>query len=819
MIISNGPKSTLDAQGIKGSSGFAISNSAHMFSILSDGLYSDKIGAVLREIGCNANDAHIMVGKADVPFEVKLPNILDSSFHVKDFGPGLDDHEVLNLYTTYGWSSKQNSNEVTGAFGLGSKSPFAYTDSFSICSAKDGIKRIYTAHKNDEGKPIVSLLSEGPSDAEWPTGVMVTFAVAPSDFREFIEKAGTIFCWFKVPPSFTGASVSVARPEFMTEGSNFTFGAPATAPQGRSRVVMANVAYPLVSQRLEITDPACRALLDVGVTIFLPTGTVMPTPNREDLQYDKKTKVILSDLLKGIAVEVAKELHTRISALKTGGDWAWNTAIQEYFRALPSSTRLSLQAFVNLAPTSDEGKVEMLKVLRNNSTFLGYDIGSTVAPTLVANNVHTVERDRRCNRVWYYSVQSSRYGMKSIKRREIIRGTIKAGSSKEPERVSLSFGEDVRVIVADATSPDARIRNLLNTQSGSSIKVILVQAIHGAGVEFATSHAKLICGLDVPGTGGIPLSFVSELAADDKKEKFAASPKTSDSAFLKSLEEEHHTYFSLTDSDDCHQTRIPGLDVPESDMFYIVSRAGSDTLKNTVVSSDGLPLTVSYSYSALEEIATCVAKLRQVCNFEGITGFYVLSSQQARILKSKGSVWKEVIPELTLKLNDPVWAKAVFKDVSTMPSLPTRDQYGSRVWGAIGILAYAFKNELEMFKLLEADIPEHALIRAAKCFSASNDVLVPDDAINVRHTWSQMNSYFQYPTIAPSPQKTVITPYETRDFINKAFPSLCLVNFDSVFQFCAEHPKAAANVIKQALSAESDAYKFVSEAELEDYLS
>lgn len=164
MKITTNVKSTVATQGVQSSSGFSIATTAHMFGILSDGLYSDKIGAVLREIGANAMDAHIMAGKPDQPFEVKLPSQFDKTFHIKDFGPGLSDQDVRELYTTYGWSSKQNSNETTGAFGLGSKSPFAYTDAFSICAVKDGVKRIYTAHKDDSGKPVVSLMSETASD-------------------------------------------------------------------------------------------------------------------------------------------------------------------------------------------------------------------------------------------------------------------------------------------------------------------------------------------------------------------------------------------------------------------------------------------------------------------------------------------------------------------------------------------------------------------------------------------------------------------------------------------------------------------------------
>ena len=40
----------------------SIKADAHLLRILSSGLYSNKIRTVLREIGCNAADAHIELG-------------------------------------------------------------------------------------------------------------------------------------------------------------------------------------------------------------------------------------------------------------------------------------------------------------------------------------------------------------------------------------------------------------------------------------------------------------------------------------------------------------------------------------------------------------------------------------------------------------------------------------------------------------------------------------------------------------------------------------------------------------------------------------
>ena len=119
---------------------FGIIENEKMYRILSSKIYTNKIAAPIRELCCNAYDAHVEAGKKDVPFRVHVPTFDESYFEVQDFGPGLNANEIENLYTSYGYSSKENSNNMIGCLGLGSKSPFAYTESFSILSRKEGIQ-------------------------------------------------------------------------------------------------------------------------------------------------------------------------------------------------------------------------------------------------------------------------------------------------------------------------------------------------------------------------------------------------------------------------------------------------------------------------------------------------------------------------------------------------------------------------------------------------------------------------------------------------------------------------------------------------------
>ena len=136
---------------------FRIRNSAKAFNILSSGLYANKIRAIIRELSCNAVDSHVAAGKSDTPFDVHLPNQLEPHFSIRDYGTGLNHEQVKNIYTTYFESTKTNSNEFIGALGLGSKSPFAYTDNFTVTAIQGNKKGIYTAFINDQGVPSIEI--------------------------------------------------------------------------------------------------------------------------------------------------------------------------------------------------------------------------------------------------------------------------------------------------------------------------------------------------------------------------------------------------------------------------------------------------------------------------------------------------------------------------------------------------------------------------------------------------------------------------------------------------------------------------------------
>ena len=122
---------------------FSIDITPHAFQVLSGGMYKDRIGAIIRELSCNAWDSHVEAQNTKQPFDIFIPSKLSPVFYIRDYGTGLTKDEIETIYTCYFKSTKADTNKQLGCFGLGSKTPLSYTDQFSVTSCKDGKKYLY----------------------------------------------------------------------------------------------------------------------------------------------------------------------------------------------------------------------------------------------------------------------------------------------------------------------------------------------------------------------------------------------------------------------------------------------------------------------------------------------------------------------------------------------------------------------------------------------------------------------------------------------------------------------------------------------------
>jgi hypothetical protein len=338
MIINNAPVNEAIVSNVGEIGEFRIRNSAKAFNILSSGLYANKIRAIIRELSCNAVDSHVAAGKSDTPFDVHLPSQLEPWFSIRDYGTGLTHDQVTSIYTTYFESTKTESNEFIGALGLGSKSPFSYTDNFTVTAVKDGKRGIYSAFINESGVPSIALMMT--EDTTDPAGVEVKFSVNDYyDFGKFADEARVVYTYFKLRPVVTGRDFEFRDVTYET--MDIIPGVHHTNRSYNSTAIMGNIAYPIDVPNEDKNLGSLSRLLNCGLEMHFDIGELDFQASREGLSYIPQTIASIKRKLESVnaqlSVHIAKEadaisnLWERAMFLEEkGGVALWQAAVEKY---------------------------------------------------------------------------------------------------------------------------------------------------------------------------------------------------------------------------------------------------------------------------------------------------------------------------------------------------------------------------------------------------------------------------------------------------------------------------------------------------------
>lgn len=295
------------------SSKFGFEMNAKMYDILISKMYTNKQGAVIRELSANAWDAHVDAGKKDTPFDIGLPTWLDKSFYIRDYGTGIPHDKFEFIYTNVGASTKEGTNDLIGGFGLGSKTPFTMTDTFMVENWHNGIKTTWVCFK-DKGEPQVSKVGEEPSDE--PSGLKVSFTFDEGDVKEFTTQITKQLRFFPVKPNVTGGEGQIKFPELPKDwDTKDYFYLNEVDGDGRSwyaydnYVIMGNVAYKVDSSSFgyEFSN-----LFNGGLCIKVNIGDVDIPPSREHLELTTRTKQCITGKLREIRDSYKKDIQHKI---------------------------------------------------------------------------------------------------------------------------------------------------------------------------------------------------------------------------------------------------------------------------------------------------------------------------------------------------------------------------------------------------------------------------------------------------------------------------------------------------------------------------
>jgi len=315
---------TLETNGIKSSVSFGIKESgfAHIFNVLRNQLYSDKILAVIREYTCNAVDAMVAAEKRDTPIQVTLPSLLNPYFKVRDFGDALSDNEIKDIYAFYGESTKRNTNDQIGMLGIGSKAAFAYGDNFVINSYLNGKKHTYNAFIDPSQIGQISKLEVVDSNEE--NGIEIVVPVQEDDFDEFVSKAKDLFKYFPVQPLIKGVTpFEYKERSLLFEGTGWKWFRHESdnrwGASGNAIAVMGNIAYPVESYDLALSDDdqTLNSLVSGNLVMTFDIGELEISASREKLQFTDGTRKTIVKRLKVLQKEIVATAKKEFKNCKT----------------------------------------------------------------------------------------------------------------------------------------------------------------------------------------------------------------------------------------------------------------------------------------------------------------------------------------------------------------------------------------------------------------------------------------------------------------------------------------------------------------------
>src|SRR3990167_9550770 len=345
------------------SNNFTIKASPKAFAILSAKLYSKPIIAIVRELSTNAADAMTAANQTLQPFEVHLPNQLEPWFSILDNGIGMSHEKIMGLYTTYFGSDKTDSNEFTGCLGLGSKTPFAYANQFTVESRHNGVCRTYCCYISQDGFPCISLLNtENTSDSN---GFFIKFSVQQKDFKEFTNAAQQVYQYFKIKPIIKGTTQQFNfNKEYLIKTDKF--GLFKCGMSGSSAIIMGNVGYEFdhtdlenVGYKFETYQSEHKTymyykLISHGLEIYCNIGDVNIAANRESVNYDNQTIELIMKTCDN-CIEIAKQQIVDEINKKSTDNWTKRKLIYNYQTSILNKC-LNVSKLVNINPYLEPAK-------------------------------------------------------------------------------------------------------------------------------------------------------------------------------------------------------------------------------------------------------------------------------------------------------------------------------------------------------------------------------------------------------------------------------------------------------------------------------
>lgn len=361
---------------------FSVANNNVAFKVLSTSLYKDKRKAVLRELVCNAHDANVEAESTD-PVKIITPSILNTSLIIKDSGLGMSKEFLETRYTILFDSTKRDSNEQIGGFGIGRLSAFSIVDSYTITSVHEG-KKIEAYCYVDNYVPNVTIVSE--EDTDESSGTTIAIPLNSDEARLYIETAKDLFKYWDTPPILNGTEITPVSTELVDTGeiTYYTmqgdhygwFNLDGLISLIFPKLLLGGIAYDIPKELFEINqtittrasklkekineikDIVYRSGSDyIAVLIQAEIGSIELSPSRESIETNKHNAEKILDCIYKVLRTFVSKYHDTLKELEDDLDTLQESYDNDQFKTvLANLARFSVK-YGHICPTvSTQGR-------------------------------------------------------------------------------------------------------------------------------------------------------------------------------------------------------------------------------------------------------------------------------------------------------------------------------------------------------------------------------------------------------------------------------------------------------------------------------
>lgn len=298
--------------------------------ILSSNLYSKPMESFLRETISNAYDSHKEAGTEDpIIFDI---GILHDQLYIRiqDFGTGIGREKFDAIYKYMGSSTKRESNEYIGSFGIGKMSALAVADSAYITDIYNGIETKYLLYKDSLTIKIDEVYCKETKERN---GVEVMVYLPFTNITlinlknslDHLSYFDNLYISDSIPDDYARGYYTLNSEcnrlkhkveEFnnrkIKKFKNFSI-CSTLANKEYLQLCVGSVLYPVDTSVITLPE----ILFNQSFIIPIEIGSVTVTPNREQILYNDETKNVIEKAIKSVEAELNEILDNYCKGIDT----------------------------------------------------------------------------------------------------------------------------------------------------------------------------------------------------------------------------------------------------------------------------------------------------------------------------------------------------------------------------------------------------------------------------------------------------------------------------------------------------------------------